>query len=122
MSTKPIAYMVLAGMTSWLAVAVIVDRRTSIEILFGMLGPLAAASATWYLASWVYREHPASLLGLLAAAFVLKLGFFGGYVTLMLRIVGFRTVPFVASFTGYFVGLYLMEALYLRRLFSQRFR
>jgi hypothetical protein len=122
MSTKPIAYMALASLISWLGAAVVVDRRTSIEILFGMLGPLAAASATWFLASWVYKEHPAGLMALLGAAFVLKMGFFGGYVTLMLRIVGFRTVPFVASFTGYFVGLYLIEALYLRRLFSQRSR
>lgn len=53
MSTKPIAYMALASLISWLGAAVIVDRRTSIEILFGMLGPLAAASATWFLASWV---------------------------------------------------------------------
>jgi hypothetical protein len=29
-------------------------------------------------------------------------------------------VPFVVSFTSYFIGLYLMEALYLRRLFSER--
>ena len=29
-----------------------------------------------------------------------------------------RPVPFVASFTSYFIALYLIEALYLRRLFA----
>jgi len=31
-------------------------------------------------------------------------------------------VPFVASFTSYFIALYLIEALYMRRLFSERSR
>jgi hypothetical protein len=29
-----------------------------------------------------------------------------------------RPLPFVASFTGYFVALYLTEALLMRRLFA----
>ena len=117
---KPIAYMAVASVLTWLVAAVIVDRRTSLEILFGMLGPLAAASGTWFLAAWVYRERPEELTGLMVAAFVLKMIFFGAYVAVMLRVIGFRPVPFVVSFTGYFVGLYLMEALYLKRLFSER--
>jgi len=35
----------------------------------------------------------------------------------MLRLLSLRPAPFVASFTVYFIGLYLTEALYLRRLF-----
>jgi len=117
---KPIAWMALASVASWLVTATIVDRRTSFEVLFGMLGPLAVASGTWLLVSWVYRERPEELTGLMAAAFFLKMVFFGAYVAAMLRIMEFRPVPFVVSFTGYFIGLYLMEALYLKRLFSQR--
>jgi hypothetical protein len=58
----------------------------------------------------------------MAVAFFLKMVFFGGYVAIMLGIARFRPVPFVASFTGYFIGLYLIEALYLKRLFSERSR
>jgi hypothetical protein len=119
---KPIAYMAAAGIASWVGTAAIVDRRTSIEVLFGMLGPLAAASGTWLLVTWAYRERPGELTGLLAAAFVLKMIFFGGYVAIMLRVARFRPIPFVVSFTGYFIGLYLIEALYMKRLFSQRSR
>jgi hypothetical protein len=119
---KPIAYMAAASIASWLAAAAVVDRRTSLEVLFGMLGPLAVVSGTWLLAAWVYRERPEELTGLMAGAFVLKMVFFGAYVAAMLRIMQFRPVPFVVSFTSYFVGLYLMEALFLKRLFSQRSR
>jgi hypothetical protein len=36
----------------------------------------------------------------------------------MLRGFALRPVPFVASFTSYFIALYAMEALFLRRLLS----
>ena len=87
-----------------------------------MLGPLAAASGTWLLAEWVYRQRPAGLTPLMATVFVLKIVFFGAYVAVMIRLLRFRPVPFVVSFTSYFIALYLIEALYLRRLFSERSR
>ena len=114
--------MVAASLLSWAGAAALVDRQTSIEILFGMLGPLAAASGTWFLVAWVYRRRPEDLTPLMAAAFVLKIVFFGAYVAVMIRLLQFRPIPFVVSFTSYFIALYLTEALYLRRLFSERFR
>jgi hypothetical protein len=119
---KPIVAMVAASVGTWAGAALIMDRRTSVEMFFGMLGPLAAVSATWVLAEWVYRNRPAELTSLMLAAFLLKMVFFAGYIAIMLRVAGFRPVPFVASFTGYFIALYLMEALYLKRLFSERSR
>jgi hypothetical protein len=86
------------------------------------LGPLAVVSGTWVLAAWVYKNHPEQLTGLMAAAFILKMIFFGAYVAAIILVMRFRPVPFVASFTGYFIGLYSMEALFLRRLFSERSR
>jgi hypothetical protein len=114
--------MVAASVLSWAGAAALVDRRTSIEILFGMLGPLAAATGTWFLAEWVYRQRPQDLTALMATAFVFKIVFFGAYVAVVILLLRFRPVPFVVSFTSYFIALYLMEALYLRRLFSERSR
>jgi hypothetical protein len=119
---KPIAVMAAASFVTWAGVAAIVNKRTGIEIFFGMLGPLAATIGTWFLVARFYKERPEELTGLMIAAFLLKVIFFGGYVAVMLRVAGFRPVPFVLSFTGYFIGLYLMEALYLKRLFSERYR
>jgi hypothetical protein len=44
--------------------------------------------------------------------------FFATYVTLAIAVLAMQPVPFVASFVGYFVTLYLVEALSLRRLFA----
>src|SRR5262249_6806578 len=117
---KPIASMAIAGVTSWLVVTAVVDGRTDIEVFFGMLGPLAAVIGTWVAIERVYKNRPKELTWLMAAAFVLKICFFGAYVAVMLRVLRLHPVPFVASFSGYFIGLYLIEALCLKRLFSER--
>jgi hypothetical protein len=47
-----------------------------------------------------------------------KAVFFGAYVAGMLRVIGLRPVPFVVSFTSYFIALHVTEAMFLRRLFK----
>jgi hypothetical protein len=118
---KPIAYMAAASVASWLGAAAIVGKG-SLEIFFGMLGPLAAAIGTWLLVTWVYKDHPEQSTGLMAGAFVFKMVFFATYVTLMLNVLELQLIPFIVSFTGYFIALYITEALYLRRLLSERSR
>ncbi len=117
---RPIAWMVTTSVTSWLAAAVVVERRTSVEVLWGMLGPLAVAIGTWLAVERAKRQKRESLIPLMVAAFAGKMVFFGAYVAVMLRVLRLRPAPFVISFTGFFIILYLMEALYLRRLFSGR--
>src|SRR5262245_21413627 len=117
---KPIAVMTAVCVISWLGAAMMVDRRTGFEVLFEMIGPLAAANGTWFFVAWFYRERPGDLTQLMGVAFVFKMVFFAVYIVVMLRVIGFRPVPFVLSFTGYLIGLYIIEALYLRRLFSER--
>jgi len=112
--------MVTTSVTSWLAAAVVVERRTSVEVLWGMLGPLAVAIGTWLAVERAKRQKRESLIPLMVAAFAGKMVFFGAYVAVMLRVLRLRPAPFVISFTGFFIILYLMEALYLRRLFSGR--
>jgi hypothetical protein len=110
--------MVGVSLLSWLAASVVLDTRTSMAVLLGMMGPLAVAIVTWVLAEGTYRRNPAGLTSLLTAAFAGKMVFFGAYVAVMLKGLSLPPVPFVASFTGYFITLHLIEALYLRRLFS----
>ena len=51
-------------------------------------------------------------------AFAFKLVFFGGYVAVMLRVLQLRPVPFVVSFSSYFIALHFVEAFCLQRLFA----
>lgn len=115
---KPIVWMVGASVLSWLAIAALVHRRTSVAVLFGMLGPLVVAVVAWLLAERTYRRNPEGLTALMITTFGGKMVFFGAYVAVVLKGLSQPAVPFVASFTGYFIALHLCEALLLRRLFT----
>jgi hypothetical protein len=113
-----IRWMSGAAAGSWLAATAVVGTRTGVDVLFGMLGPLAAVIVSWVLMERTHRRSPERSTAVMIAAFAGKMVFFGAYVTIMLEVLALRPVPFVASFTGHFIGLYGMEALYLRRLFE----
>jgi len=112
-----VVWMAVASVASVLIVGALVDPRARLGVLLGMIGPLMIAVGSWVLMERTYRQRPQALTAVMIAAFAFKLVFFGAYVVVMLRVLALRPIPFVASFTGYVVGLYLMEALYLRRLF-----
>jgi hypothetical protein len=115
---NPVWLMGAGSAASALAVTAVVGRRSGLEILLGMIGPLAVAIASWLLTERTYLRSPARLTSMMMAAFVAKMVFFGAYVAVMLRVAALRPIPFVVSFTSYFVALHLVEALYLRRLFA----
>ena len=115
---KPVWLMVGGSLASWTAMAVVPAMTARLEVLFGMLAPLAAAVVTWVLISRTYRARPERLTPLMIKAFAAKMVFFGAYVTLMLTVFALRPVPFAISFTIYFIALHLIEAMFLQRLFA----
>jgi len=114
---RTVVAMAGVSIASVLVVGALVDPRARLEVLLGMLGPLLMASGSWVLAERTYRERPQALMNAMITAFAFKLVFFGVYVAVMIRLLALRPIPFIASLTGYLAGLYVMEAVYLRRLF-----
>jgi hypothetical protein len=105
---------------SSLAAAFLLGTGIAREILFGMAGPLVAASVAWVMMERTYRRDPGQLTALMLKAFAGKMLFFAAYVVIALKVVKVRPVPFVASFTSYFIVLHLMEAVCFRRMFAER--
>ena len=114
----PVGLMVGAGVGSWLVVTALLGTETGIAVFLGMLAPLAMTVGTWVAIERTHRRNPADVTRLMMAAFAGKMVFFGAYVVLVLQGLSVRPQPFVISFTAYFIGLYLIEALYLKRLFN----
>ena len=110
--------MVGASVGSCLLAGLLVDPAVRIELLCGMAGPLASATASWMVTERTYRTRPAALTAVMISAFAAKLVFFGVYVAVLIRVAGLRPAPFAASFAAYFIGLLFAEALWLRRLFT----
>jgi len=116
---KPAWWMVGSAVLSWLVVAAIPEVDSDREVLLGMLAPLTGAVGTWVLVARTYPSQPERLTSLMVAAFGAKLVFFGAYVTVMLKVLALRPLPFVISFTTYFIALHMFEALCLQRLFAR---
>lgn len=102
------------------SVAAALPGVTGRDVLLGMFGPLLVASVTWVLMERTHTRAPERLTALIVAAFAAKLVFFAAYVAVALLVLGARPVPFVASFTGYFIALHMAEVFCLRRLFASR--
>jgi len=117
---KPVTVMTVASVTSALIAAALVGQPSALGVLLGMAAPLAAVTVSWLLVERTYRRDPLQVNGLMIGAFGAKMLFFGVYVGVVIGVVGVTPVPFVASFTGYFVVLYVAEALLMRRLFAGR--
>lgn len=91
-----------------------------VDVLLGLAGPLIAVSASWVLMARTYRRDPSRLTSVMMLAFAAKMVFFAAYVAIALKLVTVRPVPFVASFVVSFIGLYLIEAVSLRRMIAGR--
>jgi len=102
---------------AWL-VLVAVAPDLNPEALLGMLGPLVSALTTWVVVARAVAV-PERVTGVMVTGLAVKMVFFGVYVTGMLMGAGLRPVPFVLSFTGAFIALHAMEAVFLRRLFAE---
>jgi hypothetical protein len=115
---KAAGWMAVASAATWLAIAPFVERRTAVDVLLGMIAPLVVVAGTWILIERVHARAPEQVTGLMIKAFAGKLVFFGAYVAVMLGLLARQPVPFIASFTGYFIALYACEAMLIRRLGS----
>ena len=114
---KPVAWMVGASIVSWLIASRVVGADANPEVLYGMLAPLLVAAVSWVVIERTYRSTPERLTNVMVQGLAVKAVFFGAYVVAMLRVIGLRPVPFVVSFTSYFIALHVTEALFLQRLF-----
>jgi hypothetical protein len=112
-----VAWMATVSIGSWLALLAATGGAFAAELTAGMAAPLVAAAASWLVTVKTFATNPARVQPVMLHGFAAKLLFFCVYVVVMLRVVGLQPAPFVLTFTGYFLALYVMQAFQLKRLF-----
>jgi hypothetical protein len=115
---KTVAWMVGAGLVSWLATALGFGRQAMTATLLGMAAPLGVAVASWLVSERTWRREPQALTRVMTIGFVGKMVFFGAYVAVVIKGWSQPPVPFAVSFAGSFIALLFIEALALKRLFA----
>lgn len=111
-----VSWMVAGSVLSALGFNLLSDTQTDREVWLGMIAPLVAAVGTRIAIERKYKREPLGLTALMIKAFGAKMVFFGGYITLALQFGRLRPIPFVISFTSYFIALHITEAVSLHRL------
>ena len=107
--------MIAGCLLSWGVVAVVGSQPVQVAVGLGMAGPLVAAVVTWLMITRTLAVDPAQMAGRMFLSLGVKMVFFGAYVVLAIRGLGVELVPFIVSFTAYFVALHSVEAILLRR-------
>jgi hypothetical protein len=109
-------WMLSGSVLSAIVLSLLLDADIRLEIWLGMLGPLASALVSWIIMERQYRRRPAGMTSVMIKAFAAKMVFFAGYVTVLLSIDLVQPIPFIVSFTAYFILLHATEAIGLYRL------
>jgi hypothetical protein len=84
----------------------------------GMAAPLIVGLGTILLVEQTTRTDVHALTRRLVLAFVTKMVFYALYVAAAITLLGVDPLPFSVSFTLFFVGLHITEALYFKTLFA----
>jgi hypothetical protein len=120
--SKPVAWMVGASGVFFLGLVAATGSSLMPELILGMAGPLASAVLTWQVLERTHVSAPERLTGVMMTAFGAKVLLFALYVVVLLGVLELRPKPFMLSFTGYYVGLHVVEAMFLRRLLTDGMR
>ena len=115
-----IASIVFLSMISCFLIDWLMVSTASLEIFLGMISPLLIGIGNLILVEKIYRKEPEKLTSFMAKAFWVKMVLYGVYFSFILGWYSLQAIPFVVSFTVYFVVFHVMEAFYFYCLFKER--
>lgn len=90
------------------------------EIFIGMIAPLLVAifSIAWI--KNVSKADPGKITATMTKSFFIKMVLFALYFIIIMSFYTFEPTPFVISFTGFFILFYIIEVIFLQKLFKSQ--
>ena len=91
-----------------------------IEIFIGMIAPSLVTIFSIIWIKKVFKTDPENVTATMTKSFFIKMVLFALYFIIILSFYAFEPNPFVISFTGFFILFYIIEAMFLQKLFQTR--
>lgn len=114
--TKLIRWIILSCVVSCTLASVFFVHYAVAEVFLGMVIPTAVGVVILSEVGRILGREPSRLTAFMIKAFWLKMVFYGVCTLVIVGLLSFQAVPFIVSFTIYFIGLQIVEALYFRTL------
>ena len=90
------------------------------ELIIGWLLPALSGIITMYFINMAFKISSIELTKTLMKGFLLKMIYYIFAIFLLHKIYSFKPIPFICSFSGFFIGLHILEAIIIKR-FSEKF-
>ena len=84
------------------------------EIFLGMVIPWSISLISISKTHSVYNINPEKLIKHMTKAMLMKMVSYGILLVIIFTFISFNPLPFIISFTGYFLALHIIEAFTLR--------
>ncbi|RMF09385.1 MAG: hypothetical protein D6762_03865 [Candidatus Neomarinimicrobiota bacterium] len=110
--------LLLLGLGLWGLVAAVAGPAFLLPGFLGMIAPVVLGMITVELITRQYDRDPRKVTKLMIGSFGVKMVVYALYVVLVFQIPGLSAYPFIFSFTGFFILLHILEALYFRAKFQ----
>lgn len=111
--------LVALSVGAWGLSSTLLSTDVANAVFLGMAGPLVLCLATLLIVKQTARTDIGRLTKRLTTAFIAKMVFYAGYVSVVVGVLATDPIPFSISFTLCFLGLQLIEALYLNTLVTR---
>ena len=90
------------------------------EVFLGMVAPLLVTIFSIFWIGKVFKIDKEKITATMTKSFFIKMVLFALYFIMILSFYTFKPIPFVLSFTGFFILFYIIEAIFLQKLFQSR--
>ena len=90
------------------------------EIFLGMVLPWLISLISIVKTRSVYNLNPEKLIKHITTAMLMKMMSYGLLLIIIFTFISFNPLPFIISFTGYFLTLHITEAFVLRFIFKEK--
>lgn len=90
------------------------------EIFLGMISPLIIGIISIQVSKNVFQKSPEKLTASLTKSFLIKMVLYALYFIVILSFYNFEPIPFIISFTGFFILFYVIEAIFLQKLIQSK--
>ena len=92
-----------------------------LELFLGWILPVLAGTVTLYFIGSAAQKDPFLVTKTIAKGFALKMVYYGATILTLFKLYAFEPIPFICRFSGFFLGLHVLEAVIIKRI-SQSYK